>query len=105
MMPSSDIASNVWLQCRLGLRSKAPVSGLSDKVFSGKGGIMCRYVVAVWVTGFILAAAGSFTGPAHAQQDSARPAVQDLASKPIGKIVVATGSITLERASAAVVQA
>jgi hypothetical protein len=66
---------------------------------------MCTHVVAVWVTGFILAAAGSFTAPAHAQQDSARPAIQDIASKPIGKVVVATGSVTIERTSAVVVQA
>ena len=66
---------------------------------------MCTHVVTVWVTGCILVAAGFFTGPAHAQQDSARPAVQDLVSKPIGKVVVATGSVTIERTSAVVVQA
>lgn len=33
------------------------------------------------------------------------PAVQDLPSKPIGKIVTATGSVTIERAAAVVVQA
>src|SRR6186713_23439 len=69
-----------------------------------KGGIMCAHAIAVWVTGFVLAAAGLFVGPAHAQRDSARPAVQDVASKPIGKVVVATGSVTLERAGAMVVQ-
>jgi hypothetical protein len=66
---------------------------------------MCTHVVAVWVTGFVLAAAGLFAGPAHAQRDSARPAVQDVASKPIGKVVVASGSVTLEHAGAVVVQA
>ena len=65
---------------------------------------MCPRAIAVLVTGFVLAAAGLFAGPAHAQRDSARPAVQDLASKPIGKVVVATGSVTLERAGAVVVQ-
>jgi hypothetical protein len=65
---------------------------------------MCTHAIAVWVTGFVLAAAGLFAGPAYAQRDSARPAVQDLASKPIGKVVVATGSVTLERPGAAVVQ-
>ena len=66
---------------------------------------MCTHAMAVLVTGFVLAAAGIFAGPAHAQRDIAKPAVQDLASKPIGKVVVATGSVTLERASAVVVQA
>ena len=66
---------------------------------------MCSRAVAMLVAGLVLSAAGFLAGPAHAQRDSARPAVQDLASKPIGKIVVATGSVTLERVSAVVVQA
>jgi hypothetical protein len=61
--------------------------------------------IALVVAGFALAAAGLLGGPAHAQRDSVKPAVQELASKPIGKIVVATGSVTLERAGAVVVQA
>ena len=65
---------------------------------------MCTHAIAVWVTGFVLAAGGLFAGPAHAQRDSARPAVQDVASKPIGKVVVATGSVTIERGSMPVVQ-
>jgi hypothetical protein len=65
---------------------------------------MCTHAIAVVVTGLILTAGGLFAGPAHAQRDNARAAVQDLASKPIGKVVVATGSVTLERASAPVVQ-
>ena len=66
---------------------------------------MCTHAFAVLVTGCVLTAAGFFPGTAHAQSDSARPAVLDVASKPIGKVVVATGSVALERASAAVVQA
>jgi len=62
-------------------------------------------IIAALVTGFALAVAGFFPDPAQAQRDSAQPAVQDLASNPIGKVVVATGSVTLERASAVVVQA
>ena len=65
---------------------------------------MCTRAIVVVVTGFVLTADGLFAGPAHAQRDTARPAVQDLASTPIGKVVVATGSVTLERASAPVVQ-
>ena len=65
---------------------------------------MCTHAVAVLVTGFVLTLGGLFAGPAHAQRDIAKPAVQDVASKPIGKVVVATGSVTIERASAAVIQ-
>ena len=66
---------------------------------------MCTHLFAILVTGFVLAAAGFLPGTAHAQSDSAKPAVLDVASKPIGKVVVATGSVTLERASAVIVQA
>ncbi|MEH2559872.1 hypothetical protein V1286_007401 [Bradyrhizobium algeriense] len=66
---------------------------------------MRTQAIAALVAGFVLTAGGLFAGPAHAQRDIARPAVQDLASKPIGKVVVATGSVTLERASAVLVQA
>src|SRR5436305_10657149 len=70
-----------------------------------KGGIMCTRTIAVLVTGFVLAQAGFLPGPAQAQMDSAGPAVQDLQSKPIGKVVTATGSVTIEHASAMVIQA
>src|SRR2546430_9876957 len=66
---------------------------------------MCTQAIAALVTGFVLTAGGLFAGRAQAQRNVAKPAVQDLASKPIGKVVVATGSVTLERASAVVVQA
>ncbi len=49
--------------------------------------------------------AGFFPVPAQAQRDPAGPAVQDLASNPIGKVVTATGSVTIERANAVVIQA
>src|SRR5437016_3165496 len=74
------------------------VQGASERFLGqdllGKGGVMRTHAIAVWVTGFVLAAAGLF----------ARPAVQDVASKPIGKVVVATGSVTIERASTPVIQ-
>jgi hypothetical protein len=66
---------------------------------------MCTHTIAVLVTSFVLALTGFFPGPAQAQRDSAAPAVQDLASKPIGKVVTATGSVTIERANAMVIQA
>jgi hypothetical protein len=67
---------------------------------------MCTRTIAALATGFALATAGFFAGPAHAQvQAQVRPAVQDVVSKPIGKVVVATGSVTIERTNAVVVQA
>ena len=59
------------------------------------------HAIAVLATGFVLTTAG-LVAPAHAQ---VRPAVQDVVSKPIGKVVVATGSVTIEHANAVVVQA
>ena len=61
--------------------------------------------IAVLVTSFVLALASLSPGPARAQVDSAGPAVQNLASNPIGKVVTATGSVKIERANAMVVLA
>jgi hypothetical protein len=66
---------------------------------------MCTHTITVLVTGFVLALTSILPGPARAQTDSAQPAVQELSSKPIGKVVSATGSVTIEHASAVVVQA
>lgn len=66
---------------------------------------MCTHAITALVTSFILAVAGFFPVPAQAQRDSGGPAVQDLASNPIGKVVTATGSVTIERANAVVIQA
>lgn len=77
----------------------------TNKIFS-EGGIMCTHKITVLVTSFVLAAASFLSGPARAQSVSAASSVvQDLASKPIGKIVTATGSVTIERATATVIQA
>jgi hypothetical protein len=65
---------------------------------------MCGHKVAALLTLFFLALAGSFPVPAQAQRGSAKPAVQDTAPKPIGKVVTASGSVTIERANAAAVQ-
>src|SRR6266705_836155 len=62
---------------------------------------MYIHAITVLVTTFILAAASSLPGPAQAQSDPAQAAVQD----PIGKVVTATGSITIEHVNAVVVQA
>ncbi|QWG24795.1 FecR family protein [Bradyrhizobium sediminis] len=67
---------------------------------------MCTtHTIAVLVTSFVLAVAGFFPDPAQAQRASAEPAVQDRALKPIGRVVTATGAVTIERTSARVVQA
>ena len=73
--------------------------------YFSKGGSMCTHAISILVTSFVLALANFLPGPAQAQGDSARPAIQDSPSKPIGKVVTATGSITIEHASAVVVQA
>jgi hypothetical protein len=65
---------------------------------------MCTRTIAVLVTSFALALASLLPGPAEAQINSPDPAAQD-AAKPIGRVVTATGSVTIEHASAIVVQA
>lgn len=59
----------------------------------------------VMVTSLVLAIAGLLPGPVRAQTGTAQPAVQDSSPKPIGKIVTATGSVTIEHVDAVVVQA
>lgn len=63
---------------------------------------MCTHAIATLMAGFAVAAGGLLVAPAHAQ---VRPAVQEAVSKPIGRIVVAVGVVTIERANALVVQA
>ena len=65
---------------------------------------MCKHTITALVTAFVLAAASFLPGPAQAQS-RAQPAVQDVASNPIGKVVAATGSVTIEHVNAVVVQA
>jgi hypothetical protein len=66
---------------------------------------MCANAISTFLTVFLLAAASFLPGPAQAQSDAAKPAVDDLASKPIGKVVTATGSVTIQHVNAVVVQA
>ena len=66
---------------------------------------MCTHTIRVLATSLVLSLASFLPGPAQAQIDSARPAVQDLSSRPIGKVVTATGSVTIEHVNAVVVQA
>jgi hypothetical protein len=66
---------------------------------------MCTRTNIALVTGFVLALTGFFPACSEAQIAPQRPAVLDVPAKPIGKVVVATGSVSIERASAVVVQA
>ncbi|WP_338306534.1 MULTISPECIES: FecR family protein [unclassified Bradyrhizobium] len=66
---------------------------------------MCRPTIAAFATGLVLALANFSPSAARAQTDFAKPAVAASSSKPIGKVVVATGSVTIEHAGAVVVQA
>jgi hypothetical protein len=66
---------------------------------------MCPRIIALLLAVFVPTAAGFSSGPAYAQGAVAVPAVQDVIAKPIGKIVVATGSVPGERANAVVIQA
>ena len=63
------------------------------------------YLHTITVLAFVSLASGFLPGPAQAQSDPAQPAVQNAASSPIGKVVAATGSVTIEHVSAVVVQA
>ena len=66
---------------------------------------MCTHTNSVLVAGFVLALASLLPCRGQAQSDSVQPAVQDSSSKPIGKVVTAAGSVTIEHASAVIVQA
>ena len=66
---------------------------------------MYTNAITIFFSCFLLAATNFLPGTAYAQTDAAKPAVDDVASKPIGKVVTATGSVTIEHVNAAVVQA
>ena len=68
-----------------------------------RGRIM--YLHAITVLAFVSFASCFLPWPAQAQSDPAQPAIQNVASSPIGKVVTATGSVTIEHVSAVVVQA
>ncbi|WP_454617294.1 tetratricopeptide repeat protein [Bradyrhizobium cenepequi] len=67
---------------------------------------MCTHTIITSVASLALALVSLLVDAAQAQIVPAAPAVQELApAKPIGKVVTATGSVTIERASAMVIQA
>ena len=64
---------------------------------------MRAHAIAVLVAGVMLSAI--VPGVARAQNNPAQPSAGVLETSPIGKVVTATGSVTIEHASAVVVQA
>jgi hypothetical protein len=77
---------------------------LKDNIFEQEEAMGTR-ATTILVAGLVLALAGSSLRPVQAQGDSPRRAVLDSSSKPIGKVVAADGSVIIEHASAAIVQA
>ena len=67
--------------------------------------MMRAHKSAVLVTGAILFAGAFLSGQALSQNAPAQPAVQGASIMPIGKVVTAAGSISIEHVSAVVVQA
>jgi hypothetical protein len=61
--------------------------------------------LAAFVVGTILVAGCIFSGSAQSQNAPTSPPVQDASAKPIGKVVNATGAVTIEHVNAVVVQA
>ena len=66
---------------------------------------MRAHISAVFVTVAILIAGFFSPGQAISQNAPAQPAVQNASIQPIGKVVTTTGSVSIEHASAVVVQA
>jgi FecR protein len=72
---------------------------------------MCKHLIAVLTANVVLALACLLPGHAQAQTDSARPVIHDLSSRDsdkaviVGKVVTATGAVTIEHASAISIQA
>jgi len=66
---------------------------------------MQAHVTAVFVVGLILAGSALLPDSVRAQSNSAQPPAGSLQSSPIGKVVTTSGSVTIEHASAVVVQA
>ena len=77
---------------------------LEDQIFEKEEAMGTRAAI-VLVAGLVLALAASSPRPVQAQDDSPRRAVLDSSSKPIGKVVTADGSVIIEHAGAAIVQA
>ena len=66
---------------------------------------MQAHVTAVFVVGLILAGSALLPDSVRAQSNAAQPPAGSLESSPIGKVVTTSGSVTVEHASAVIVQA
>ena len=66
---------------------------------------MQAHVAAVFVVGLILAGSALLPDSVRAQSNAAQPPAGSLQSSPIGKVVTTSGSVTIEHASAVIVQA
>jgi hypothetical protein len=66
---------------------------------------MYKHMITVLATAFAFTAIGFLSDPAQAQSGVAQPAAQDVTLTPIGTVVDATGSVTIEHVTAVVVQA
>jgi hypothetical protein len=66
---------------------------------------MRAHAIAVLVAGVMLSASVVAPGAARAQGSPPQPSAGELETAPIGKVVTATGSVTIEHASAVIVQA
>jgi len=66
---------------------------------------MRAHVITMLVAGVMLSASVVLSGPAGAQSSLAPSSAGELQTSSIGKVVTATGSVTIEHASAVVVQA
>jgi hypothetical protein len=59
----------------------------------------------MFVAGLILAGSAVLSHSAHAQSNAVQSPAASIESSPIGKVVTASGSVTIEHANAVVVQA
>ncbi|HKU07595.1 MAG TPA: FecR family protein [Bradyrhizobium sp.] len=66
---------------------------------------MCTIRGIALAAGLVLALTGLSAVPCEAQVGPSRPAIANSPTKPIGKVIAATGAVSIERASAVVVQA
>ena len=66
---------------------------------------MRAHAITIFVTGAILLVGSFIAEPALTQNAPIQPAIQNVSVKPIGKVLTATGSVTIEHANAVVVQA
>src|SRR5262245_46564359 len=66
---------------------------------------MRAHAVAVLLAGVMLSASAILPGAARAQSNSAQSSAGANETAPIGRVVTATGSVTIEHANAVVVQA